>query len=82
MPLALAGPSQQQAISRMFCSVAVSGVQLLFYRPVPDLSRKTRQGKKWQCTHCFSPGWLARRERHRRSTCCCTERLSSWTTSR
>ena len=36
------------------------------------LAEETRHGKKWPSTHRFQPGWLARRELHRRSTCCCS----------
>ena len=36
---------------------------------------KNWHGKKWPDIHSLPPGRLARRERHRRSPCCCTERL-------
>ena len=46
------------AISRMLCSVAVSGVML---HTVPDLEgkKKARRGKKWPYTLSISPGQLA-----------------------
>ena len=56
-------------ISRMLCSVAVSGVMLPL---CPTFGEgKNRHGKKWPDTLRSPPGQLARRERHRRSTYCC-----------
>ena len=58
------------AISRMLCSVTVAGFLL---STVSDLRRreKTRHGKKGPDNHRFPQCRLARRERHRRSTCRC-----------
>ena len=60
------------AISRMLCSVAVSGVML---PTVPDLAGKNKPGmeRNGPAPSAFRrAGWrLALRKRHRKRTCCC-----------
>ena len=68
LPLAMAGPAGD-------CKNALLRRRLRFMLPtMPDLHREKRRkriGKRWPDTLRFQPGQLARRERHRRSTCCC-----------